>query len=225
MGKIQDAQDQYCLALTDEAIEKLKNEGQDVAILYKKREEARNRNKFHLEKLNEYKKTPRDPQSQFAKKGIKVGFFGSSNGVVDSPLVYGALVDDPVGMTWTGSNALVVVFTLDERYKYDIAWLSDVAAKVESLRNAAVVSEDMKKIKDGLVNSHYQFCLKVGQSVVGDAEVWCCTFFAKNTKQLPKTFIPGEHILPFLVTGELKEVLQIGNIKSALDLINKEFYL
>ena len=77
MGKLQEAQDQYYLALTDEAIEKINSEGQDVEILYKSREAARQRNLekmtnvVHLERLDEHKKHQEIKNQHLLKKVLK----------------------------------------------------------------------------------------------------------------------------------------------------------
>jgi len=228
MGKMQDLQDQYCLALTDEAIEKMKSEGQDAEILYKKREEARQRkaekmtNIVHLERLDEHKKTPRDPKSTFVKKGVK----GNKNVIVEAPLVYGAVVQAQSTLWEPFKNynsGMVIAFTLDERYKYDIAYLTEMAGKISESKNQNTY-EDTKALRDNLLNTRSVFCNKVGQSISGDVEVWCCTYFVKDTKLLPKMFIPNNKILPFLVMEKLKEGNKIFTQGSPVELIKKDFY-
>ena len=229
MGKLQDIQDQYYLALTDEAIEKIKSEGQDVEILYKNREAARQRhaekmsNIVHLERLDEHKQTPRNPKSAFVKKGAKA----SKNAMIESPLIYGAVVQAQSTL-WEPfrnyNSGMVIAFTLDERYKYDTAYLTEMAQKISASKKEGFNEEDTKALRDNLANTRSVFCNKVGKSISGDVEVWCCTFFVKDTKLLPKMFLPNNGILPFLVTGELKEGNKVFSTGSPVDLINKDFY-
>ena len=232
MGKIQEAQDQYVMALTDEAIEEMAKGGQNVDMLYKHREEARKRheekmkNEVHLERLDEYKNTPRDPKTAFAKKAIKTGMFGSNGNTVDAPLVYGAVVQAQSSL-WkpfrNNNSGMVVVFTLDEKYKYDIEWLTQMANKISETKKEEV-DQDMQTIKENLLNTRSIFCNKVGKSMAGDVEVWCGTYIVKDTKMLPKMFIPNNKILPFLVTEELKDGNKVFTTGSPFKLINKEFY-
>jgi len=228
MGKMQDLQDQYCLALTDEAIEKMKSEGHDVEGLYKSREAARQRQKekmtniVHLERLDEHKKIPRDPKSTFVKKAVK----GNKKVVAAAPLVYGAVVQAQ-NTLWEPfknyNSGTVIVFTLDERYQYDTAYLTEMAHKISASKKDET-NADTKTLRDNLVNTRSVFCNKVGQSIAGDVELWCCTYFIKNTKLLPKMFIPNDRILPFLVMDELKEGNKIFGQGSPIELINKDFY-
>ena len=118
---------------------------------------------------------------------------------------------------------MVVVFTLDEQYQYDTAYLTEMAQKISASKQESL-NEDMKILKDKLLNTRSVFCNKVGQSISGDVEVWCCTYFIKDTKLLPKMFIPNDKILPFLVLEELKEGNKIFTQGSPIELINKDFY-
>ena len=174
MGKLQEVQDHYYLSLTDEAIEKIKSEGQDVEILYKNREAARQRkiekttNIVHLGRLDEHRKTPRDPKSAFVKKSVK----GNKNVIAEAPLVYGAVVQAQSTLWESFKNynsGMIVVFTLDERYRYDIGYLTEMAQKISASKKAEP-HEDMKTLRDNLMNTRSVFCNKVGQSIANDVE-------------------------------------------------------
>ena len=228
MGKMQDIQDQYCLALTDEAIEKMRADGHDVESLYKSIEAAKQRrdekmrNVVHLERLDADKKTPRDPKSAFVKKAVK----GNKNVIAEAPLVYGAVVQAQNTLWEPFKNyncGTVIVFTLDERYRYDTAYLTEMAGKISASKKDDT-NADTKALRDNLLNTRSVFCNKVGQSIAGDVDVWCCTYFIKDTKLLPKMFIPNDRILPFLVMSELKEGNKVFTQGSPIELINKDFY-
>jgi hypothetical protein len=125
-----------------------------------------------------------------------------------------------------GNLKIWLVFTLDERYKYDKEWLKNMAAKVLEVCKSPDVPEDMRTFATNLADTNKFFSYKVGVSVAGDTEVWCCTYAVDNTKELPKLFLPNEELLPFIV---LKQPLEEKNYISLttgklLGLVNKDLY-
>ncbi len=234
MGKIQDAQDQYYRNLKDEDIDDLVSKGMNKEQVLKLRSEAiakqkeRLKNETHLERLDEFKKVPRDINSDFCKRGAgKAPLFGKTkffDKVANAPLIYGAVVQAHGALWEPGDNdmtGIVIVFALDEKHRYDKKYLREVADKIACLKKESDIPADMSKLIKNLRNDQSTFYWKVGESVAGsDAETWCVTYVLKNCKMLPKRFIPNDKFIPFLVKNQPQENV----MQDLLLIVSSEFY-
>ena len=239
MGRVQDVQEEFYRKLTDEGIEVYVKQGMDREVMIRERAKALEKwavvmnNPTHLEKLEPFQKTPRDKSSAFVKKGIKKSLFGpNADKIAEAPLVYGAIVQAHTLLFEPSKNiancGLVVVFALDEEHKYDVEWLNGIASKIKELKNSADVPKDMENLIRMLKIESSHFSSKIGVSVAGEnAEAYISVHTLNNTKNLPKTFIPNNKILPFLLLKKPKAKPAPGMTvlpAAKLALVNKQFY-
>jgi hypothetical protein len=136
--------------------------------------------------------------------GLSKWFDNANN----APLLYGAVVQANWAL-WEParcySAGLVIVFALDEKHKHDVKFLKDVAAQISTLKKKQELPEDMKKLISDLRNDRSVFSYKVGASVAGDADCYCATTVIKDSKTLPKNFLPNEKIIPFITAKNITE--------------------
>ncbi|MDR0840645.1 MAG: hypothetical protein LBN26_04575 [Christensenellaceae bacterium] len=179
----------------------------------------------HLERLAPYAETPRDVNDDFmracAGKPPLVGRVKWEEKYMSAPLVYGAVVEangwlwKPIDWDYGPAGAAqgkpspsakvgaVFIIALDEHMR-DAAYLTDVAEKVAALKNSAEVPKDMKDLIAHLKNSTSRFSFPVGESIAPGGRTWCVTYTFEGAKALPKTFLPNDKIVPFLLTQEPK---------------------
>jgi hypothetical protein len=196
--------------------------------LWKAVKDGEFKNEIHLEKLEQYINVPRSADSSFIADSIKDGsgtidgfiggLFGNAklkDALSKAPLIYGAVVQANSWLFEPGQDVFsvgaVFVFALDAEHIYNIEWLTETAAKISEIKRGGIIADDMKDLLVSLKDDLSHFCLKIGSSVAGDADAWCTVFTFKDTKVLPRTFLPANRIVPFF----LKETPQNNSFKEA----------
>lgn len=160
----------------------------------------------NLEKLEPYKKIPRDPESEFYKAlAAKAPLIGKKEWLencLTAPIVYAAVVQAHHGL-WApydgGHMGAVFVFSTDPARMYDTAWLLDIAKKIGEMKESPTVAPDCKTLIDTLRDDQSQFCFKLRSSLAGDVDAWCTTYVVNDTAHLPHTCLPNDRILPVLL--------------------------
>ena len=199
--------------ITMEEIEEMEAKGCDMSEYRVKYEEREARKAAEIKRrleaidyslLDNYRSTPRDLESDFVKDvaSFSDGFFFNKENLADATIVYGAVVQAHFGL-WEpgeyGSMAAVFVFAMDEKHIYDVDWLLNTAEKISEMKNSSNVPEDCKKFIATLRDDKSIFCFKLGESLSGDADAWCCTYAFKDQTKLPDTYLPQNKILPFIL--------------------------
>ncbi|MDR0530991.1 MAG: hypothetical protein LBG83_02875 [Oscillospiraceae bacterium] len=93
-----------------------------------------------------------------------------------------------------------------------------MAGAIQGLKNSADVPPDMAKLIKNLRADGGYFCEKIGASLAGEADAWCCVADVKQ-KELPRTFIPSIAIVPFLL---MKDPADTGSLKA--EIIPAKYY-
>ena len=232
MGALQDAKDQYYRNLTDEQVEDLVRQGMNREEMLTLRADAiakekeRLRNEVDLSRLDAHRATPRDIGSDFVKNGCAgAPLFGKGKWlakIAEAPLAYGAVVQAHSALFSPGRNysaGMVLVFAADEKHRCDVDFLRSAAQQIGALKRAADVPADMQDVINPLRNDHSFFCRKVGASIAGDADLWCAVHVVKDSKVLPKMFIPNDKIIPLMVLGPVTK-----GATAPIALVRGEYY-
>lgn len=215
-GKMEEANKQFLENITLEDIEEMERQGCD-ATEYRKayeerliREEAKYKHlmeSIDLSGLNKYKSGSLDPESDFVKdiaalNAISIKDIKNAN---DVKLVYAAVVQahyelwEPVGFS-SGPKGVVFLMAFDDKHRYQQEWLVETAARISKIKDGKeeTPSDNSKLIKT-LRDDESMFCIKVGASIAGDADLWCVTHAIFNQKQLPNSCLPPNRILPMIL--------------------------
>jgi len=199
--------------VTLEQIEEMERQGCDVADVRKRFEDKiaakeavkrQNAESMSLEKLNEYKATPRSLESEFMKDVFEIAKPSSKRKekMANAPIVYGAVVQAHYLLFEPGNNermGVVFVFAMDEKHMYDQEWLRETAEKISAMKESGLVPEDNQKFIKTLRDDQSMFCFKLGASLSGDADAWCATYAWPKQSYLPMSFIPESKVLPFIL--------------------------
>lgn len=164
---------------------------------------------------------PRSIDSQFLKDVSALDGI-SAKKMIDSPIVYGAVVQAHSALWEPGNNSntgVVVVFALDTEHIYNIEWLTKMADKISDLKETLDIPKDSRKFINTLKDSQSYFVFKLGDSINEGADAWCVTYALKKQNYLPKGYIPANHIIPFILEDYPKEDLHVG-----LNIIPESYY-
>lgn len=173
--------------------------------------EARESRVYNLEKLDPYKQVPRDDSQFVTDVAGKAPLFGKAKWkttFLNAPIIYGKVVQANSDLWDPGTGKdlpAVIVFALDDQHIYNIEWLTEIADKIKQLKNSNDIPKDCSKFIKTLRDDQSYFCFKVGASVAGDANAWCGTFSLPDQSLLPNSALPGNGIVPFLLTEDPKE--------------------
>ena len=168
-------------------------------------------NPVELDRLAPYIAAPRDPGSEFVSDAVGKAMLGKDKkckAMAQAPLVYAAVVQANNALWDPGDGSLlpaVLVIAADSAHKNNIDWLKKTAEAINSLKRGGGEQADMKNLIQTLRNDKSMFCFKLGASVAGDADAWCATFTFDKQSVLPGKRIPGDGVLPFLLTEQPKE--------------------
>lgn len=212
---------EYRQAVADRRIQIVKEAEQ-------KEQEALNRPKYQLDKLEIYQSTPRNPNTAFFKDtaGSAPWFFKNKwlEMYKNAALVYAAVVQANNALWEPGNGTflpLVVVIAFDEPHIHDINWLQSMAEKISELKSSTQVPDDCKKLITVLRDDNSFFNFKIGSSIAGNADAWCVTLNIEKQSELGNKCLPADGIVPFLVaTNKLKE-----NFIPGFALIPSKYYM
>ncbi|MGL5438958.1 MAG: hypothetical protein ACRDA4_01040 [Filifactoraceae bacterium] len=167
---------------------------------------------YDLSKLQPYLATPRNTASDFFRDVAgRPPIFGKSNWLTkfeNAPIVYAAVVQANNELWDPGQGTMmpaVFVFSLDSSKIHDTEWLKKIATQIMDLKNGAIVPSDSKNLINALRDDQSIFCFKVGKSITGNIEAWCCTKSIEKQADLPNGCLSSDKIVPFMLHGEIKE--------------------
>ena len=89
-------------------------------------------------------------------------------------------------------------------------------------RKLECIPEDNREFIGAICEDSSRFCLRLGASLVGDAEAWCGTYALWDQSKLPGAQIPENRIIPLLLTGQPEG---FGGIEDDVQLIPPEYYM
>jgi len=207
------ATQQWVENMTLADIEEMERQGCDMTEYRQRYEEHQAKVKATYErrlalldypKLKQYMDTPRDPESEFVKDTIALGKLSSKDGqkMLEAKIVYGAVVQAHhlLYETRTGGQvAAVFVFAMDEKHIYDQEWLNDIAGKISELKESTSVPKDNEAFIKRLRDDQSMFCMKLGESLVGDADAYCATMAINKQEAMPDSCLPVTRILPLML--------------------------
>lgn len=207
--------------MTEEQIADMEKQGHDMSAVRRKKEA--NKIEFteqrkatavptDLKKLESYCSVPRSVDSEFFKDVAgKAPFLGKEKWrqkFANAPIVYGAIVQANTDLWLPGEGEMlpaVFVFALDDAHIHDVKWLSDVAEKINEMKEADNVPADCRKFIDVLRDNQSQFCFPLGESLAAGADVWCATYTFEKQSVLPGKRLPEDGIVPFLLKAKPKK--------------------
>lgn len=203
--------------LTDENIDYIIATGfdhaEEIKALYygekaaKEEEAALPGNTVHLERLEQFKHTPRNPEGEFfratAGKAPLVGKDKWIENMRNVPLVYAKAVQANTALWAPGKGKDLpgaFVFAASGAHAYDIEWLIRVAEALAEMKKAGSAPQDAAELVKALITNKRYFCYKIGASISEGADAWCATYDIGSQADLPNSHLPKDGILPFLLT-------------------------
>ncbi len=162
-------------------------------------------NQVSFERLDKFTVTPRSIEGEGAAIVGKPPMFGKEKWkeeVSNAPIIYAGVVEANNMLFAPGKEqfkAAVLVFAEDEKHWRDIEWIKKTLNTIDDVRDSDNVPQDARKFISELRDEESGFCMELPASLSDGANAWVTVHKFENQTDLPKSYIPDDRILPFLL--------------------------